>query len=98
MDFRKKAPTFALLTDFGFDFAVASMKGEILRSLPQAHIVDIDHSLQKFSILSAAFILDKTISYFPDNTLFICVVDPGVGSERALLCIEDGRPCFFWAG
>jgi len=95
MDFRKKAPTFALLTDFGFDFAVASMKGVILQSLPQAHIIDIDHSLQKFSILSGAFILEKTITYFPADTIFICVVDPGVGSERELLCIEDGNRAFF---
>jgi S-adenosyl-L-methionine hydrolase (adenosine-forming) len=90
-----KPPVFGLLTDFGFDFAVASMKALILKALPQAHIIDIDHSLNKFSVLSAAFILDKTHQFFPKNTHFITVVDPGVGSHRAPVCIETDSYSFF---
>ena len=84
-------PIFALLTDFGFDFAVGSLKGVILHSLPDAHIVDLDHTIDKFNRISAAFVLKKTYSFFPKETTFICIVDPGVGSGRNALCIElDG--------
>jgi len=87
-------PVFGLLTDFGFDFAVASMKAVILKSVPDAQIVDIDHSLTKFSILSAAFILDKTHQFFPVHTYFIAVVDPGVGTKRAPLFVQTPNYSF----
>jgi len=74
--------TFALITDFGFDFSVASMKALILKDFPEANIVDIDHSIKQFSIISGAFVIDKIYKYFPEGTIFICVVDPGVGSKR----------------
>ncbi len=84
-------PIFALLTDFGFDFAVASLKGVILGSFPDAHIVDLDHTIDKFNRISAAFVLKKTYRFFPRGTTFICIIDPGVGSRRKALCIElDG--------
>jgi len=88
-------PCFALLTDFGFDFAVASMKARILSALPTATIVDLDHSLHKFSIISGAFILGKTYDYFPVGTIFICIVDPGVGSVRRPLCVKTEKYLFF---
>ncbi len=65
-----KKPVFAILTDFGLDFAVASMKGLLLSSLPEASIIDFDHSLNKFSVLSASFILEKTYHYFPMRHYF----------------------------
>jgi len=79
---------FGLLTDFGFDFAVASIKGVLLRSFPDSQIIDIDHSIEKFNILNAAFVIEKVYRFFPNNTIFLCVVDPGVGTERDLLCVE----------
>lgn len=88
-------PTFALLTDFGFDFAVASMKGLLLKACPQANIIDVDHSLSKFSIVSAAFILDKINHFFPFETHFITIVDPGVGSNREALCLQTNNH-FYW--
>jgi len=81
-------PIFGIITDFGFDFAIASMKGLILCTYPDAKIVDIDHSVEHFSIMSAAFILQKVYKFFPDGTIFICVIDPGVGSDRELICID----------
>jgi S-adenosylmethionine hydrolase len=88
---KKNIHFFGLLTDFGFDFAVASIKGVLLRSLPEARIIDIDHSIEKFNILNAAFVIDKVYRFLPENTILICVVDPGVGSERDILCVEaDG--------
>ncbi len=83
--------TFAIITDFGFDFSVASMKALILRSFPNAQIIDIDHSIKQFSILSGAFVIDKIYKYFPDGTIFICVVDPGVGSKREPIYLDTGN-------
>lgn len=85
-----KIPIFAIITDFGFDFAVASMKALILCHHPDAKIVDIEHSIERFSILSAAFVIQKVYKYFPKDTIFICVIDPGVGSNRELICIDTG--------
>ena len=83
--------TFAIITDFGFDFSIASMKALILRNFPDAQIIDIDHSIKQFSILSGAFVINKVYKYFPDKTIFICVVDPGVGSKREPIYIDTGN-------
>ena len=83
--------TFAMITDFGFDFSVASMKALILRSFPDAQVIDIDHSIKSFSILSGAFVIDRIYNYFPDKTIFICVVDPGVGSKREPIFLDTGN-------
>jgi hypothetical protein len=83
--------TFAMITDFGFDFSVASMKALILRNFPDAQIIDIDHSIKSFSIISGAFVIDKIYNYFPDKTIFICVVDPGVGSKREPIFLDMGN-------
>ena len=82
---------FAMITDFGFDFSVASMKALILKSFPDAQIVDVDHSVKQFSILSGAFVIDKIYDYFPEQTIFICVIDPGVGSKRETIFIDTGN-------
>lgn len=85
-----KLPTFALLTDFGFDFAVASMKGLILKDFPNVQVVDIDHNVKHFSVLSGAFVINKVYEYFPKGTIFICIVDPGVGSKREPVYLDLG--------
>lgn len=84
-------PIFAIITDFGFDFSVASMKALILKDFPDAQIIDIDHSIKQFSVLSGAFVISKVYEYFPDKTVFICVVDPGVGSKREPIYIDTGN-------
>ncbi len=81
---------FAMVTDFGFDFSVASMKALILKEFSDAHIIDVDHSIKQFSILSGAFVIEKIYNYFPEQTIFICVVDPGVGSKREPIFIDAG--------
>ena len=91
MNQKNHRPVFALVTDFGFDFSVASMKALILKHFPDAQIVDIDHSIKQFSILSGAFVIDKIYRYFPDKTVFICVVDPGVGSKREPILLDTGH-------
>lgn len=86
-----RRPVFGLITDFGYDFAVGSLKGVILKALPDAQIVDVDHTIKKWSIISAAFVIDRVYRYFPEGTIFICVIDPGVGTAREALCVQvDG--------
>ncbi len=87
-------PCFVLMTDFGYDFAVGSMKGVILSHLPGSTIVDLDHSIAKFNVVSGSFVLSKSYRYFPKGTIFICVVDPGVGTEREPLCIVTAHYAF----
>lgn len=89
------APVFALLTDFGLDFAVASMKALLINAHPQAQVIDIDHNVSKFSLVSGSFIIEKVFQYFPKGSIFICIIDPGVGSQREALCIETQSYTFF---
>ena len=73
----------ALLTDFGSrDYYVGAMKGVIFSINPGAQIVDISHDIEPQNITSAAFVLSACYRDFPAGTIFVCVIDPGVGSER----------------
>ncbi|RLE81209.1 MAG: hypothetical protein DRJ52_04700 [Thermoprotei archaeon] len=73
----------ALLTDFGLeDVYVAVMKAVILRINPKATIIDITHNIPSFDIEKGALALWGSFKYFPAGTVFVCVVDPSVGSER----------------
>jgi S-adenosylmethionine hydrolase len=85
----KTNPVIALLTDFGVeDGYVASMKAVILSRAPNCRIIDVSHSVQPQNIDQAAFLLWSSYKYFPTNTIFICVVDPGVGTDRKIICAE----------
>jgi S-adenosylmethionine hydrolase len=78
-----------LLTDFGLlDPYPALMKGVILNINPEATIVDISHSIDKFNIKMGAFILAYAVDYFPEKSIHIAVVDPGVGTARKPLIVE----------
>ena len=79
----------ALLTDFGTsDHFVAAMKGTMLKIAPDAGFVDITHEISPQDIRSAAFVLRSCYRDFPPGTVFLCVVDPGVGSERRAIVVE----------
>ena len=82
----------ALLTDFGTrDPYVAAMKG-VLASRCDATIVDLTHDIAPFDVWEAAWFLRPVVPYWPQGTLFLAVVDPGVGTERRILAAEsDGR-------
>lgn len=72
-----------LLTDFGLeDHYVGVMKGVIARIHPEARVTDICHEVQAYSILQGAFMLAQSCRYFPEGTVHVAVVDPGVGSAR----------------
>ena len=76
-------PIITLTTDFGAnDHFVGAMKGVILEIVPDAQIVDICHSVQAFDVLDGALTISQAYSYFPNRTVHVVVVDPGVGTAR----------------
>lgn len=88
-------PIITLTTDFGLaDPYVAEMKAVILRINPNVTIVDISHQIEKFNIKMGAFILASAAPYFPEGTIHIAVVDPGVGTERKPILIEAENAFF----
>ena len=78
-----------LLTDFGTDDEyVGLMKGVILSIRPSATIVDLTHQINRQDIVQAAFTIHSGYHYFPQGTVHLIVVDPGVGTERGLLALK----------
>jgi S-adenosyl-L-methionine hydrolase (adenosine-forming) len=90
-----RMPVIALLTDFGTrDHYVGTMKGVILGIAPAAAIVDITHEVDAQDVLGGALQLSAAYRYFPSGTIFVAVVDPGVGSARRGLGAEAGGYLF----
>jgi S-adenosylmethionine hydrolase len=84
-----------LLTDFGTeDEYVGLMKGVILSINPSAAIVDITHQIAPQNIVQAAFSVHASYRYFPDRSVHLVVVDPGVGTGRDLLVLEMRKHLF----
>ncbi len=79
----------AFLTDFGLEDGFAGvMKGVVLSINPEAKIVDLTHGVKPFDILGGAMILKAHYRYFPKKTVFVAVVDPGVGTERKPVAVQ----------
>jgi S-adenosyl-L-methionine hydrolase (adenosine-forming) len=84
-----------LTSDFGLkDPYVAEMKGVIFTINPHASIVDLTHSVEKFSIRMGAFMLASAAPYFPKGTVHLAVVDPGVGTERRAILVQTKQGFF----
>lgn len=84
-------PIIALLTDFGLhDHYVGSMKGAILGIAPDAAIVDITHDVAAHDIHAGSVVLAASYLDFPAGTVFVTVIDPGVGSARRGIAVEAG--------
>jgi len=84
-----------LTTDFGDGSPyVAAMKGVLLTLAPEATLVDITHGIQPHNIRQGAMVLDQAAPWFPAGTIHLAVVDPGVGTERALVCADIGQQRF----
>jgi S-adenosylmethionine hydrolase len=82
----------SLLTDFGTaDYYVAAVKGTVLRLAPGAVIVDVSHEVPPGDVETAAFLLEAAAPAFPDGTVHLAVVDPGVGSARRILAARAGK-------
>lgn len=87
--------TIALLTDFGTqDYFVGAMKGAILSVNENAQIVDITHEIPPQDITSASFTLRACYKTFSKQTIFVAVVDPGVGSNRRAILVETNNYYF----
>jgi S-adenosylmethionine hydrolase len=85
----------SLTTDFGLkDPLVAEMKAVILSICPNTTIVDITHQVEKFNVRMGAYILASAFPYFPENTVHVAVVDPGVGGKRRCIAAKTRRGCF----
>ncbi len=83
-----------LITDFGEnDYFVGTLKGVIKKINPQADIIDICHGVPSYFIQGGSYVLEKTYRFFPDGTIFLVVVDPGVGTQRKLLLV---RAAGYW--
>ena len=78
-----------LTTDFGLtDGYVAAMKGVILGINPEAKLVDICHNIKPQNIPQAAFVLSTAYPFFPQKTIHMVVVDPGVGTDRRVIILR----------
>lgn len=81
----------AVLTDFGtLDPYVGIMKGVMLGINPVAQIVDLTHAVVRHNVREGAFLLANSVRYFPRGTVFLAVVDPGVGGARRPLAADAG--------
>jgi len=84
-------PVIALLTDFGTtDHYAGTMKGVILGICPDVTLVDISHDIPAHDVAAGALELAAAYKYFPSGTIFVAVVDPGVGSARRGLAADTG--------
>lgn len=84
-------PVVALLTDFGgTDHYAGAMKGVVLSVCPDATLVDIAHDLAPHDVQAGALELAACYRFFPAGTVFLVVVDPGVGSSRRGLAADTG--------
>jgi S-adenosylmethionine hydrolase len=85
------SPLIALLTDFGHtDPWVGMMKGVIAGIAPAAQVIDLTHGVPPQDVLVAGLWLAAGAPFFPDGTIFVAVVDPGVGSARPIVACEIG--------
>jgi S-adenosylmethionine hydrolase len=92
----KAPPTVVFMTDFGVvDDSVALCKGVMYSIEPGLRIVDLTHEVTPFSILDGARFLHGATPYFPAGTVFVVVIDPGVGSTRKAIVAKSKRGQYF---
>jgi S-adenosylmethionine hydrolase len=76
------------------DSYVAQMKGVILQRQPGVQIIDITHEIPPQDVIRAAYMLADVYPQFPPDTVHVIVVDPGVGTDRRILCLNAARQFF----
>jgi len=85
-------PIITLTSDFGLcDSYVATMKAALLRQCPQARLIDVTHNVPRHDILCGSITLERAVDGFPDSTVHLAVVDPGVGTDRRLIIARIKR-------
>ncbi len=88
----KSRQVVAIMTDFGLgESDVGVMKAVIVGITPDVHIIDITHDVPPQNVPSGAWILSYGYRYYPKGTVFVCVVDPGVGSTRNAIAVHAGN-------
>ena len=93
---KKAIPTIVFMTDFGtVDDSVAICKGVMYAIAPEVRIVDLTQQVTPFSILDGARFLYGTTPYYAPGTVFVVVVDPGVGSTRKAIVVKSKRGQYF---
>jgi S-adenosylmethionine hydrolase len=85
----KRGP-FVLLTDFGGGPYVGQMKGVLATLAPGIATIDLAHDVAPQDVAEGAFHLRNALPHFPPGSIFIAVVDPGVGTARRAICVEAG--------
>ena len=89
------SPFITLTSDFGLDDPfVGVMKGVILSINPRANIIDLTHGIASHDIREAAFTIGMHYGFFPERTIHVVIVDPGVGSRRRHILVATDRYCF----
>jgi hypothetical protein len=79
----------AILSDFGYrDHYVGAMKGVIASIAPRATIIDLTHGIPPQQVIAGAIALRESLTFFPPRTVFLAIVDPGVGTARQPIAIE----------
>ena len=92
----KYPPTIVFMTDFGVvDDSVALCRGVMYGVMPTVRIVDLTHQVTPYSILDGARFLYGATPYFPGGTVFVVVIDPGVGSARKAVVARSKRGQYF---
>lgn len=93
---QSRPATLVFMTDFGLsNDAVPICKGVMLSIAPDLRIVDLTHEVRPYSILDGARFLFGASPYFPPGTVFVAVIDPGVGSARKALVVKSKRGQYF---
>lgn len=93
---QKYPPTIVFMTDFGvLDDSVAICRGVMYGIMPTVRIVDLTHEVKAFSIFDGARYLFGAAPYYPAGTVFVVVVDPGVGSTRKAIVAHTKRGQYF---
>lgn len=89
-------PLIVFMTDYGtLDDAVAICKGVIKTLAPDAEITDLTHQVTPYSISEGARLLGRTSQYYPSGTIFLTVIDPGVGTSRRSIIVRTKRGQYF---
>jgi S-adenosylmethionine hydrolase len=92
----KPKPLIVFMTDFGtLDDAVAICKGVMKGIAPEAEIIDLTHEVTPFSISEGARLLARPAQYYPVGTIFLTVIDPGVGTSRKSIVVKTKRGQYF---
>ncbi len=85
----------ALLSDFGLaDPYVGQMRGALARLAPGVPVLDLTHGVTPFNLAQAGYFLAASAPHFPEDTVFVAVVDPGVGTDRRIVAVERRRQIF----